>query len=738
MPPLSLTHYVLASTLPLSVYALSPRAPSLAPVVLVANMSLALNLVLHPSPPSPRPQKLNLLLALICSLSLGSALAFTLSNAAAFDGTLFAHTRDALVALVLYAGGTALFPLVGLLFPHLFLPLLGRTSFLSRRLFPHLPAVTASYARILFPAWRFALAGLVFERYGLGTGRVGWWIPPLLMLEDGAWVRRWAGQAGVDFVVAAAGVAAGEAALVLLGREGEERSENGGTDGVEGETAEGGVRDLLADDDGDNDHDQEDEAASGSEEEPLLPAFAAPSPSPPPSGVSALRRRRLHHPLAILVLFSLFALLAPLVPPSSSTHVTLAHPSPSDRSYTYPPLKVGCVVPPSRGRSSRSPQGAGLDKWLAETRVVAARGAKVVSWREGAVRLRRGARADAGGEGWEGMGEEERELLRRVGEICDSEKAYILATYLVPPPGTSHSSHKLLNTATLVGPRSLSPPSFPSNPTDAPYIVWSTTKQHPVPFVESYSHPSGGRADRALASAPGAVPLAAVDLPLEKTAPGRKTTPRQSVGVAGAICQDAAFPSLVGSFFTPRSSSPTNDKRPIPHTPHLLLNPSYTPLHSLSVAQLEQIRARAVEHNTFVLRCDDPASGSSALVAPDGGVRVLVEGVEGGGSWEAEVRIERAQEGTAFERLWLSSSWLGAEGAALLWLAVAIAVLAVGESGVVQRAARGVEWRERGRRAVEWARGWVRAEGRVRERVGEEGEQRAGRAEEEGRLVEVD
>jgi uncharacterized protein GlcG (DUF336 family) len=315
-----------------------------------------------------------------------------------------------------------------------------------------------------------------------------------------------------------------------------------------------------------------------------------------------------------------------------------------------------------------------------------------------------------------------------------SLQAYILTTYLVPPsPSPGSPSHKLLNIATLVGPSSLASPALPAG---EPYVVWSTTKHHPVPFVESYSHSS--RNDLVLGSSPNALPLSTVKLQPESHVPSPKLTPLQSISVGGAICQDVAFPSLLSSFIVPSSSS--SPASSLSRTPHLLLNPSLTPLCSFASPQLAQSRARAVEAGAFLLRCDG-AAGTSALVGPDGEVLSLVKGEDGGGSWSAEIAVERASGATLFQRLAGGGrSKIGAEGASLLWLALLFGAISFVDAGGVQHTARRIEWKKLGRKAVEGAK-WVRwTVERMVGRVSEEGMGRSGVIErdEEERLVDVE
>lgn len=130
--------------------------------------------------------------------------------------------------------------------------------------------------------------------------------------------------------------------------------------------------------------------------------------------------------------------------PSQSLH---AHPSPTSPSYTYPPLKVACVVPPSlledQGRHKRKQKdrdSTDIQDWIRETQIVASRGAKIINWSEGAVKLQRGlGDGDGTKSGWEGMGRQERELLRMVAGVSDQYRV----------------RHPCLSTAPLFNPWSL-------------------------------------------------------------------------------------------------------------------------------------------------------------------------------------------------------------------------------------------------------------------------------------------
>ncbi|GAA5922161.1 hypothetical protein JCM3775_003510 [Rhodotorula graminis] len=632
---------------PVAAYALAPAAPTLAGVVLIALTWSHVRAALEASnEPSKRVVVASLLP--LSSLVVGSASALVLSP------------------------GSERHPVLAL-------------RHLPRPAFPR--RAHDGYTAILVPALLFALAGIVQER--AGSGRVGWWIAPLVDAGGAGWVTRVAGQVGVDVLVSAAGIALGEVARGTAGM-----SSDSGV--VLGEQQEG--QDRVDD-------------------------VARPS-------------RPSRRPLRLLVLAALLVTIGPLVPHSSFEP---SHPAPDHAHWTYPPLKVACVVPPSLvARRSDEPSAATLDDWLAETRIVAGRGAKALSWSEGAVRLDRGARkAPDEDDDDEEMGDDEKSLLERVSEVCDMYKVYVLATYVVPPASSSphHRAHKYLNVATLVGPRA-------SSSSSAPNLVWSTTKHHPVPFVESFSHTT--RHLDALGSTSDALPLADVALPHAPHTPSPHRTPQQQLSVSGAICQDIAFPSLLSSYALPYVNDDTH--RP-PHrhvarrTPQVLLNPSLVPptLSGLGRASLGQARARALEHGAFVLRCSG-GSGASALVGPDGDVRVLVEGEERAGSWEAEVALERASSGrggTWFE--WVGGRaggrWLGAEGRWWLVLAAGVALVRLLEGGEAARWVGSVEWGELRGRIVERAR---QAGRRVvhGSRPEVEGGARAGPGEEE-RLIDV-
>lgn len=235
--------------------------------------------------------------------------------------------------------------------------------------------------------------------------------------------------------------------------------------------------------------------------------------------------------------------------------------------------------------------------------------------------------------------------------------------------GSDESSQKWLNVATLVGPS--------SNPdSKTPNLIFSTTKKHPVPFIESYSHTN--RHDKELASSPDALPLAQIILPHSSHVPAPRLTPFETVDVSAAVCQDVSYPSLLSSFLSTSSD---------PVSPQLLLNPSFVPTTSLAESQLIQVRSRAIEQNSFVLRCDG-REGISTLIGPEGDLRVWQSnGEEGWTSWEGYVDVERAKGRTWYSRV-VGRKSLGSEFAVWLWIALAVGLVGIGESGIVNEERR--------------------------------------------------
>lgn len=633
----------------------------------------------------PVARFLGLFLPLLAFLAAGSALSALLTNRAADS---FSSAFDAALVALLYSLVSAVLPLVALFVSHLALQHVE-------------PGRDKGYTALLLPAWLFALAGIVQEQ--AGVGRLGWWVKPVVEVEDGlGWVARLGGQVAVDFAVAAAGIVLGDVVSSAV-----RRSENGAE-----------RREIRLFDESDAD------------EQP---------------------RRQTRRPVRLLLGLLLAIVVAPLLPLTSHPP---SRPSPTDSTYTYPPVKVACVVPPTHHNHGRQELLTTLKDWLAETRVVAGRGAKVLSWSESAVRLDKGARRDEG-DGWDAMGQQEQRPLQSVAEVCDMYKVgskrgrslgseltffvaqvAILATYLVPPPSSSRRNNKLLNVATLVG------PTTDADEPSGPNLIWSTTKHHPVPLVESYSHVS--RQMSAIGSTPASLPLADIALAHAAHTPSPHLTPLQHLSLSGAICQDIAFPTLASSYALSYTAPPDGSSHNPPRTPQLLLNPSLVPpsLPGIAASQLAQARARALEHGTFVLRCDAPSSGSSALVGPHG--EVLVRALQAGGSWEAEIRPEQAAArhgGTVFE--WVAGveagekRWVGAQMRVLLGLLAGLAAVRIVEGGEVARWGREIDWTSARARVHDVWRTTKVLWARLLVRESEEGMGRTGMPSEE-RLIDVE
>lgn len=294
---------------------------------------------------------------------------------------------------------------------------------------------------------------------------------------------------------------------------------------------------------------------------------------------------------------------------------------------------------------------------------------------------------------------------------------HVLATYSVPPAADS-SRHHLLNVATLVGPRKGSHP----HPDESPNIVFTTTKHHPVPFVESYSH--AVRALPELGSVAEALPLARIALPhLGHHTPSPHLTPPQTLTVSAVICQDAAYPGLTSSL-----AAVDDGVVDYLQAAQLLLNPSATPasLTGLGALSLAQARARAIEHGAFLLRCDAPARHAAAaagtgsvLIDPSGLVRVWTGfGQTDSGIWDAAIRPEEASndEGRSTTTIWTriggtnAHATFGAESRFLLLVAAMTLLVRIIEGGEARRRLLDTEWRDIFSRIRERARdGWRRA-----------------------------
>ncbi|GAA5991694.1 hypothetical protein JCM10908_001095 [Rhodotorula pacifica] len=478
----------------------------------------------------------------------------------------------------------------------------------------------------------FALAGSIYEHIS-GIGRIGWWTRALTPGRTSPLYDLGERIGGPVLVDWVVGACALAIAQVAWRYLSAAVSVRDGL---------GASVDLLQ-------HEEDEETVGGPALQPALDT------------ISTTARPSLRKPAYFLLLIGLLVLAAPVL---SVSDLVLAHPAPNDRSYVYPPVQVGCVSPPLRDKQPLS-----AEDWIKETTVLAGRGVKVLSWSEGAVRLDKGAKHEPDGDEHEpqlAFDEQELSLLRRVGKICDMYKVYVLAAY-----SAEHTDN-------------------------SPNIVFTTTKHHPVPFVESYSH--AVRALPQLGSIAGWLPLAQVTLPHPPHTPSPHLTPLQSLSISAAICQDAAYPSLLSSLARVDSSQD--------RTAQLILNPSATPpsLPGFGALSLAQARARAIEQGAFVLRCDEPAvaatsSSGSVLIDPRGQVRVWTGSDSSSGSWEAAIRPEEAStHGRATFWTWLGGTGaeavLSAEARFLLLLAAAVLLVRIVEGGEARHYIGETDWRQ--------------------------------------------
>lgn len=119
--------------------------------------------------------------------------------------------------------------------------------------------------------------------------------------------------------------------------------------------------------------------------------------------------------LALLLITFSPSSISPTIDPIDRAQL---HPSPIDPRFVYPALKVACVVPSVGEKQERR----GLEAWLHESSIVASRGAKVILWSEGAVKLSKESGGDDAKEGWDAMGRQEQAMLRDVASVADKYK----------------------------------------------------------------------------------------------------------------------------------------------------------------------------------------------------------------------------------------------------------------------------------------------------------------------------
>ncbi|GAA5834052.1 hypothetical protein JCM3766R1_002504 [Sporobolomyces carnicolor] len=441
-------------------------------VLLVASLSFSLKLFLSEAKIQKvsGPNFLKSLVSLAAGLALESAVAFLWSNISIFSDIPLSIFETA-TALVLYTLSTTVFPLSAIVAAEIFNARINSST--RARSYP-----------VFVPALIFAIAGIGQERVA-GVGRAIWWVRGTSQVQSSRLLSRLGGPILVDFVVASAGYSV---AWILWSAF--ERGDDRWTQLFARDDAVAFERDLLRhESDNALEEGNGNVRATESREEtaPLLPETVS------RNGSSGSRKRsKLVKPLSIVAFLTLFQLICPLftrplllsdLSPSSKQRL---YPSPIEHpQYTYPPVPVGCVAtPPIGAEDGKSEPASALKLLLKETRTVASRGAKVISWEEAAVGIVEVAPSQGhsqgrrGREGWESMGDAEKSVLRSVGDVANQYKVYILATYSIER--LAHGAK--YNVATLVG------PSSSNSSSGVPHVIASTTKHHPVTFIESYAH----------------------------------------------------------------------------------------------------------------------------------------------------------------------------------------------------------------------------------------------------------
>lgn len=220
---------------------------------------------------------------------------------------------------------------------------------------------------------------------------------------------------------------------------------------------------------------------------------------------------------------------------------------------------------------------------------------------------------------------------------------YIAAAYILPIP----NSHKSYNLVTLVG---------PTQPLDnsKPNIIFSQTKQNPIPFIESYTH--SFKTSTALGNLKNQLPLAKIKLRNPLHFPEPRLLKEQEIEISSVICLDISFPNLVNSYNLIPFASDEDNSNHRQSSPSLILNPSSSPLHSLAQIQISQLQSRASEQNSFILRCDSQF-GISSLISPKGQIRLLNPGKESWRSFGVDLQIERGRDSSWFHSI--NGEWSG-------------------------------------------------------------------------------
>lgn len=233
---------------------------------------------------------------------------------------------------------------------------------------------------IFLPALLLAFTGIIGE--SLGLGRAFWWIQS--SSSKFSWISNYFGPVGIDFVV---GILCTTLSQLVLNLTVEPTRSS--IDLAQSVSFTKPYRDI------ESDTEVIDQSDTVSVDSKIATSTT---------------------PLRPSIYFLLFIFMISYLPSIDMFHHS--HPSTSIPDYTYPPISVACVAPRSSfDRHRKGKDETTLEDYLHETRVVASRGAKIISWNEGAVRLEEGSGKSSEGnrnEGWNGMSKVEREFLMKV------------------------------------------------------------------------------------------------------------------------------------------------------------------------------------------------------------------------------------------------------------------------------------------------------------------------------------
>ena len=264
------------------------------------------------------------------------------------------------------------------------------------------------------------------------------------------------------------------------------------------------------------------------------------------------------------VIFTL--LLVPTYLPQDTVHETEAT------------FRAACILRADSGHKAKWPTA--LDAYIAESDVVAGRGAKVLVWPEGAVYASTAA--------------EKATLLTRTSEVARSRRALIASGYTAPleRDGKREIAVTLLD-------------SQGDN-------VFTYRKQALIPIAESYAYSPGREA----------LPRATIDVPVPHQS-GKKVKEALQLHVSAAICHDTSFSSIV------RQAYPSG----------LILVPSSVFSERLAWQRVRQLQIEAKSLGTAFLVCDGADQGISAYITNNGALRYWQRG---GPSFEINIHAHES------------------------------------------------------------------------------------------------